>query len=285
MKIDGVIIFYNSINVDSFIIKEFYGKIKSKCQCLRPIDITNRREISIFKSNINKIDIGSNILLINFGGDGSLFSSLSLTAESLKTPNIYTISFNFGNKGFYCFYPKSLIEQFLNNEIDLLEKVTMDYEEKNFVDGFFWTVNDQYYFVGDVVIKPYIHYKTIKLSYSINSVNLEEIGDGIIVFTPFGSTGYFLSINGIYIDTNFKDLIGVCFIAPHSLKYRPQLIKGQDILISNKDKKNAILLTDGQDKLILEPQQSITIKKTENKFTLIGNKNILQKWVEEFYER
>ncbi|MCX7972755.1 MAG: hypothetical protein N2657_06065 [bacterium] len=285
MKIDGVIIFYNSINVDSFIIKEFYRKIKSKCQCLRPIDITNRREISIFKSNINKIDIGSNILLINFGGDGSLFSSLSLTAESLKTPNIYTISFNFGNKGFYCFYPKSLIEQFLNNEIDLLEKVTMDYEEKNFVDGFFWTVNDQYYFVGDVVIKPYIHYKTIKLSYSINSVNLEEIGDGIIVFTPFGSTGYFLSINGIYIDTNFKDLIGVCFIAPHSLKYRPQLIKGQDILISNKDKKNAILLTDGQDKLILEPQQSITIKKTENKFTLIGNKNILQKWVEEFYER
>ncbi|MEN3014633.1 MAG: hypothetical protein ABDH21_01035 [bacterium] len=285
MKIDRIIIFYNSINVDFSVVKSFYGKIKSKYKCLIPIDITSRREISIFKDSVGKIDETDDILLINLGGDGSLFSSLSITAEFMKKSNIYTISFNFGNKGFYCFYPKHLIDQFLNDEIDLLEMVITDYQNDNLVEGFFWLVNDNHYFVGDVVIKPYIHYKTIKLSYSVNSVNLEELCDGIIVFTTFGSTGYFLSINGIYIDTKFEDLIGISFIAPHSLKYRPQLIKDQNILVTNKDKKNAIVLTDGQDKLILEPQQSISIKKSDSKFTLIGNKNILQRWIEKFYEK
>ncbi|MCX7758242.1 MAG: hypothetical protein N2169_01310 [bacterium] len=259
--------------------------MKKECSCFKPIDITDKREISIFRSNIKKVNTEDDILVINFGGDGSLFSSLSLTAESLEKNNIYTISFNFGNKGFYCFYPREMLMNFLNGELNLLETSILAYENQEFIEGYFWKVNNQYYFIGDTVIKPYIHYKTIKLEYYIDKKNIEEICDGIIIFTTFGSTGYFLSINGIYIDTGFSDLIGISFIAPHSLKHRAQLFKNKEIVVLNKDRKNAILLTDGQDKLIIEPQESISINKSEKKFILIGNKNIFTRWIENFYEK
>ncbi|MFN3995251.1 MAG: hypothetical protein ACK4GR_01820 [bacterium] len=284
MHFQKCIIFYNSINVNYDTIKRFYQEIKKFFKCLTPVDITNKRNLVLIKTNIEKLGINEKALIINLGGDGSLFSSLSFLASLLDIYQIFTISFNFGNKGFYCFYDKQILFKFMEGEFNLIETIEKDYQENNYLTGSFWIVNDEFYFVGDTVIKSYTHYKTIKLSYTIEGKEIEEIADGLISFTAFGSTGYFLSINGIYIDTDFKDLIGISFIAPHSLKSRPILLKNKEIIITNKDKKSAILLTDGQDKLILEPQKYISIKKTSKTFALLGNKNTFKRWAETFYE-
>lgn len=284
MDIEQVAVFYNSINVDIITVKNFYTKLKKICKCLKPVDITNRREVSLFLEAMKKMKNIKNIFLINLGGDGSLFSSLSILAKTLETQKIHTISFNFGNKGFYCFYPKNLLFDFLEDKINIMDIIKNDYEEENFVEGYFWLANEEP-FIGDVVIKPYNQYKTIRLSYRIEDKEIEEICDGIIVFTTFGATGYFLSLNGVYIDNGFKDLIGLSFIAPHSLKHRPHLLKNKKISITNKDKKTAIVINDGQDKFLLESNKTIEISRFDKEFILIGQKNTFKRWVEIFYDK
>lgn len=278
-------VFYNSLNVDFLSVKSFYEKINKFFKCFRPIDITNRYELANLKENIKKLKIDEKILMINLGGDGSLFSSLSFLATIIEITKIYTVSFNFGNKGFYCFYSKDIFYDFINEKFDLVSKIDKDYMQGNYLTGSFWIVNNEHYFIGDVTIKSYIPYKTIKLSYKVGEVEIEETADGILLFTTFGATGYFLSLNGIYIDIDLEDLIGISFIAPHSLKSRPVLLKNKEIVVTNKDKKMAIILTDGQDKLILEPQNQTIISKSSKTFTLLGQKNTFEKWIKNFYEK
>jgi len=256
----------------------------------KPIDISNRSDVENFKSKGKQFLKDTNkILLINFGGDGSLFSALSTVGQIIQPSKtiILTIPFNFGNKGFYCFYTKEQLKDFIEKRLDLLESVRQNFENKNYLEGFFWKAisedNREHYFLGDIVIKAYLHYKTIKLGYTIEDVKIEEIADGIIIFTCFGATGYFLSLNGTYIDPFMKDLIGITFIAPHSLKHRPLLFHNKEIIITNEDNKNAVLITDGQDKLIIEPKQQIKITKTDKKFILLGEKNIFKRWIKMFY--
>lgn len=284
MDITKSLIFYNSINIDFQVIKNFYNIFKNTSikPCFKPVDITNRSEISLFKSNIKKmIKEEEKILIINIGGDGSLFSGLSIAAEFI--PKIYTISFNFGTRGFYCFYSKEMLYSFIDNKFDLIQKIEEDYNNQNYTEGYFWKANDQYIFIADLVIKSYVNYKALRLSYIVNDVEIEELCDGIVVFTPFGATGYFLSINGIYIDIEFQDLIGISFISPHSIKYKPQILKDKTIKIINKDKKPSVVVTDGQEKIILDPNQSISVQKSNQKFILLGEKQTLKKWLKNFY--
>lgn len=57
MDITKSLIFYNSINIDFQVIKNFYNIFKNTSikPCFKPVDITNRSEISLFKSNIKKM--------------------------------------------------------------------------------------------------------------------------------------------------------------------------------------------------------------------------------------
>jgi NAD kinase len=284
-----ILLFYNSSNVDFQIIKQFYNLLKEtfindKIELFDPIDISNETS-KLY--NLSKRSKTNNILLINFGGDGSLFSSLSTTMQLFDNDFINTISFNFGNKGFYCFYSKELLKDFISKKTLFVDFITNDIKNNNYIEGYFWEVitenNPKYYFLGDIVIKSSIHYKTIRLGYTIEDIEIEEIADGIIVFTSFGSSGYFLSINGTYIDPSISNLIGITFIAPHSLKHRPHLFQNKEIAITNKDKREAILLTDGQSKIILKPNQTVKLKKTNKKFILIGEKNIFKRWIKTFY--
>ena len=176
---------------------------------------------------------------------------------------------------------------FIESKFDLMEKINSDYYNNNFIQGYFWNFNEiNYfeinYFVADIVIKPYNSHKAINLSFKIEDMEIEEKADGIICFTTFGSTGYFLSLNGIYLDSDFKDLVGISFIAPHSLKHRPLILKNKSVIIKNKDNKRAVLITDGQERKIIEPKEQIIISKSNKSFILLGNKSSIKRWFDKF---
>lgn len=90
------------------------------------------------------------------------------------------------------------------------------------------------------------------------------LGDGLIVATPTGSTGYSLSVGGplIYPGTN-------CFIitpiAPHSLATRPVIVpdRSQINVILNTSAKRAYLFSDGR--LVSELKGSDRVVITEAK--------------------
>ncbi|MGB9639128.1 MAG: hypothetical protein ACPL1F_07575 [bacterium] len=291
------LVFYNSFNIDTESATNFYNNLKLYLDANN--DVLNRYKIEnynflgiydIIKDsqniNLNSINKDSKIFLITLGGDGTLFNSLSLIKKKINSNlNIFVFSINLGSKGFYCFYDKNL----LNNINHFLESILKDYTNSNFLKGFFIKLilnNREEYFVGDVVIKNKVVYKPIKLRYYVNNCDkyIEELSDGLLIFSKFGSTGYFLSLYGIFLDLDIDDLIGITFIAPYSIKYRPQIFKNKEIYIENVDKNELIIIKDGQIlQDILVYQEKIKIQLDNSFFYLVGKTNIFDKWYNTFY--
>ena len=87
------------------------------------------------------------------------------------------------------------------------------------------------------------------------------IGDGLIVSTPTGSTGYSLSAGGpiVFPGVNCIILSPVC---AHSLQHRPVVISSQQTVTLELDcdpTQQAQLSTDGQDALYLSGKQRVVI--------------------------
>ncbi len=291
--------FYNSININFERANEFYNNLVnyiSKNNIILNSLNTDRIDFlglyDIIKDiknfyNIEKIITKEDkIFLFTLGGDGTLFNSLSLIKKKFSLDlSIFVFPINFGSKGFYCFYDKKLI-----NEIpQFLELIINDYKKSNFLKGFFLKLilkNKIEYFIGDIVIKSKISHKPIKIKYYVNNcVNyIKELADGLLVFSKFGSTGYFLSLYGIFIDLDIDDLIGVTFIAPHSIKYKPQILKNKEIYIENIDKNELIIIKDGQIlNDLINYQEKIKIELDNSFFYLMGKTNIFDKWYKTFY--
>jgi len=297
------LLFYNSLNIEYNKAQDFYNnlslyinqndsllnKINSNVDLLGIYDIIKDSEK--FSNNL-LLREDSKIFLITLGGDGTLFNSLSLIKKSLVKKkikfnlNIFVFPINFGSKGFYCFYDKD----YINNIDNFVNKILIDYNNSIYLKGFFMklTIRDiEEYFIGDIVIKSKIYYKPVKLRYYINDsdIYIQELSDGLLVFSKFGTTGYFLSLNGIFIDLDIDNLIGITFIAPHSIKYKPQIFKDKKIYIENLDNNELIIIKDGQilNNLILKPKETIKIELDNSYFYLMGKTNIFDKWYKTFY--
>ena len=300
-----LLIFYNSLNVDPLKTKNFAKKIenyitqnhnhnilesfdKEKPILIGIYDIL--KDFSNFKNLSLNLKSNSKILLFTLGGDGTLFNSLSLIRKKLdfqkENVEIFVIPLNFGSKGFYCFYDKNLI----NNEMKLWGLIDSDYKEKKFLKGLFWKIVSkdlEEYFVGDIVIKNKITYKPFRIRYYIQESQnfIEELSDGLLIFSKFGTTGYFLSLYGTFIDLDIDDLIGISFIAPHSIKYKPQIFKNKNIYIENIYKNELLIIKDGQELKNNSYQtiERIQITLDNNYFYLMGKTNIFDRWYNTFY--
>jgi NAD+ kinase len=95
-------------------------------------------------------------------------------------------------------------------------------------------------------------------------------GDGVIVATPTGSTGYNLSAGGPVVAPK-TELFIITPICPHSLSARSILLSAEDDLhiVIREEKKTqdeeAILTLDGQRAKDLAAEDTIVIRKSEKK--------------------
>ena len=98
-------------------------------------------------------------------------------------------------------------------------------------------------------------------------------GDGLIISTPNGSTGYALSAGGPIIPPNLK-VISITPICPHSLSARPVIVNSkEDIVIKFPEQKLSRTVTiDGQITIDIDNQSEIhiTASKHKAKFIIIS---------------
>lgn len=200
-------------------------------------------------------------LIVVLGGDGTL---LNVAREiSKKAYEVPIFGINIGNLGFLSSIEIQDFGEALNKiknghytiQNRILLECTMLNDENN----------EKGKALNDVVIARGTLSRMVKFEVFIdNKLYYRFKGDGIIIATPTGSTGYSFSAGGpfIYPDVDVITLTPIC---PHTRGMQPIVLKSSsEILIKAENYNGEIYLTfDGQEAKQINDNTSIIIKKSD----------------------
>lgn len=203
-----------------------------------------------------------------FGGDGTILSA----ARDLCEADVPVIGVNVGKLGFLAEFSIEELKQTFDQVTDdpeLIEKrmiLTCSIER----DG--GQIFD-YTAVNDVVISAGEPFSMVDLQISVKGDNVAScFGDGLIVCTPTGSTAYNLSAGGPILSANLSAIV-ITPLCPHSLSFRPIVIRAESVIRITTQKVNpgTTINLDGQLSHKLLPNDIITIKKHHGAFLVVNN--------------
>jgi len=192
-------------------LKDFYQKINNqinpdiKCKVISKLN------------NDFEIDF-----LISFGGDGTMLSA----AKLIKGYNIPMIGVNTGRLGFLANVAKNNIKKLIfdleNKNFNVSQRSLIDIRIKPRLK------NEENYFALNELSICGENNTMINIKAYLNGEYLNNYwGDGLIISTPTGSTGYSLSCGGPIIMPDTNNFI-ITPIASHNLNVRPLIISDQN---------------------------------------------------------
>ncbi len=102
----------------------------------------------------------------------------------------------------------------------------------------------------------------VRFSFSVNGKKIDElIGDGVIVSTPFGCTGYYKATGG----KSFEKGIGISFNNLHNKKEQSLVVSEDSVVKLKVTRGPAWLLADNNEDFIeLDAGDSVEIQKSES---------------------
>jgi len=191
--------------------------------------------------------------IITFGGDGTIIKA---EAEYPSIPKIIL------KNSLVC----KKCSKFSNEEV--LEKVKKgDYKTEEMFKVEAAGAGRTLYAMGEVILHNKDPRHAIRYTVSINNTQIGGtiIGDGIVVSTPFGSTGYYRSIT----DSFFELGIGLAF--NNSTEQSDHVVLKEDSEIKlTLSRGPAVVFADNQkDSIELEEGEHITIRKSKEKVLLV----------------
>ncbi len=205
-------------------------------------------------------------LIIVVGGDGTILR----VARDLACWNVPVLGINLGQKGFLAEIEVEQMERFLQyiatGQYDFQERMMM---ETRLQRGDKELGN--YLALNDLVISRGPFSRIIKIETYVNEDYMESYsGDGVIVSTPTGSTGYSLSAGGPIVNPSME-LFVVTPICPHSLYNRSLIINSDDIMKLKVDSRQVqvVLTVDGQVRFALEDGDQIIVSRSVQKISMV----------------
>jgi NAD+ kinase len=153
----------------------------------------------------------------------------------------------------YEYSPKSIdsvLKKLKENEYMILEEIKLNaYFKGNAVTA-----------LNEIQVHTKLPIKAIRFSVDAEKKFDNLIGDGVIVSTPFGSTGYYLASGG----KQFKEGIGVSFNNIHSRKIYPVIVNVNSKIKIKMNRDFGILLNDNNSKYFdLKEGDEVTIEKSD----------------------
>lgn len=243
-------------------------QVDTTISVLKTLSNTLGHDVSIFKEDSIKVngneelfnfDIKDSDYLISLGGDACFFKA----AKFALIYNKPVLGVNSGHVGYLC-----------ATNLNDIEKLSEDYikslriNERSVLSVLY--KNKEYIAFNDIVLGKSNFGKIITIEYRIN--NLEPVvfkGDGVIVCTSLGSTGYSYSAGGEKI-LEEQNKIGLTPICPSFKSCKPQLIENDAIISVNSPssyENNTGFFIDGC--FIEELKEMITIKMSDKKLLFV----------------
>lgn len=241
--------------------KDKDGKILSLVMSQITMVFKHSKVIVLNSYEMNKYRFQDKLdLLIVLGGDGTL---LGVARDINGKYDVPILGVNIGNLGFLSSIEiqdfSEALKKIKNGQYIIQNRILLECTMLNQDD------NDKGKALNDVVIARGTLSRMAKFEVFIdNKLYYRFKGDGLIVSTPTGSTGYSFSAGGpfIYPDVDVIILTPIC---PHTRGMQPIVLKSSsEILIKAENYNGEIYLTfDGQEAKQINDNTSIIIKKAK----------------------
>lgn len=205
-------------------------------------------------------------LIIVVGGDGTILR----VARDMACWAVPILGINLGHKGFLAEIEVEQMERFLQYIVAGQYSI----QERMMIEARLFRGDEElgsYLALNDIVISRGPFSRIIKVEAYVNEDFMESYsGDGIIIATPTGSTGYSLSAGGPIANPSME-LFVVTPICPHSLYNRSVIVNGNDKIKLRIDSRQVqvVLTVDGQVRFALEDEDQIIITRSTQKVKLV----------------
>jgi NAD+ kinase len=159
-------------------------------------------------------------LFLSLGGDGTLLDSQIYTLRN----RIPVLGLNFGRLGFLPSIPSTeiphLLELAAQDKLPVQERSVLELE----TDGVLNPFQDFPFALNEVAVIKKDSSSMIHIRTDVDGIFLNEYwGDGLIVASPTGSTGYSLSCGGPILWPESETMV-LTPVSPHNLSMRPLVL-------------------------------------------------------------
>jgi NAD+ kinase len=242
-----------------FVIEEELAKIVNKEAGLKIIPKKQTAELDELVSQCD--------MVIAFGGDGTMLSAARLVGRA----SVPIVGVNLGKLGFLAEVSVDEIESFvddiLNNqhliEDRMVVKLTADDEE------------EPLFGLNDIVIDKSGSSRVLSVETHVdNDFLVSYTGDGIIVSTPTGTTGYSLAAGGPIV-VPVSEVLTISPICPHTLTARSVIVPDSSVIkINIKSQSEKVRVTaDGQSERTFTSPVQLQIQKADYTVKLVKRKD------------
>jgi NAD+ kinase len=196
--------------------------------------------------------------LVVLGGDGTLLQAV----RELDGRDKPILGVNLGSLGFLT----SVTEGELPKAIESIARNTATVSERTMLSGTILRESPEVIHcraLNDIVIRSTGgRVSTVGMSVGGREVS-HFVGDGLIVATPTGSTGYALSAGGPIVMPEAAILL-VALMCPHTLSTRPLVVPDTSEIVIRLDKSSdeVLLLADGQRGEPLLPGDRVVVTRS-----------------------
>jgi len=197
-------------------------------------------------------------LAVILGGDGTLLAA----ARMLAGTAVPLLGVNMGKLGFLAeFSVEHMLRHFddvLTGKVAPIERMMMEVTVRKARGGDFLSA-----VANDVAISAGEPFRMIDLHVAQGPSDIARyVGDGLVISTPSGSTGYNMSAGGPILEPTL-DAVAITPIAPHTLSLRPIVVRSDQPISVTAVKVNAgtAVIVDGQVSCSLETHDVVEVRR------------------------
>lgn len=242
-------------------VESLRGWFSERAEVVAVIDVLGDKDLSGVQAD----------LCIVFGGDGTLLAA----ARRVAPAGIPMMGVNMGKLGFLADFSVEQMTEHLDDvlagKVQPVERMMLQVDLGG--DGTGGEKAFTSLATNDVAITAGPPFRMIELCVNRGDDRIATyMGDGVIVATPTGSTGYNLSAGGPIIEPTLEAM-AITPVAPHTLSMRP-IVVGSDATIriaAARTNPGTTLFVDGQVSTPVREGQAVQIRRAESRARIISH--------------